>query len=165
MPRRGRPCLRTGSRRAHRPPPTALPSASRTPILGALRMVHFLRFSLAVALTGFVVAGSAVLAADAPKPDAAAKPAEKVSYYKQIRPILQDRCQGCHQPAKRQGGLSITSFTEMQAGAESKDPLVTAGKPADSLLVTQIEAHGTEKPAMPKGADPLKPFEVELIKK
>ena len=35
---------------------------------------------------------------------------EGVSYYKQIRPILQQSCQGCHQPAEPNGGLVVTSY-------------------------------------------------------
>ena len=34
----------------------------------------------------------------------------EVSYYKQIRPILQAHCQGCHQPAKAKGGYVMTDF-------------------------------------------------------
>ena len=42
-----------------------------------------------------------------------AKPAasgDKISYYKQVRPIFQAHCQGCHQPAKAGGGYVMTSF-------------------------------------------------------
>ncbi|HEU0038439.1 MAG TPA: hypothetical protein VFR76_04125, partial [Verrucomicrobiae bacterium] len=35
---------------------------------------------------------------------------EAVSYYRQDRPILQDNCQGCHQPAKAKGGFVMTDF-------------------------------------------------------
>ena len=35
-----------------------------------------------------------------------APPAGKVSYYKDVRPIFQQHCQGCHQPAKP---LAVTS--------------------------------------------------------
>ena len=41
---------------------------------------------------------------------------ERVSYYKQIRPILQRSCQGCHQPAEPNGGLIVTSYEAFQEG-------------------------------------------------
>ena len=41
---------------------------------------------------------------------------EQVSYYKQIRPILQQSCQGCHQPAEPNGGLVVTSYEAFQEG-------------------------------------------------
>ena len=47
-----------------------------------------------------------------------AKPAgracRQVSFYRDIRPIFQDRCQGCHQPAKALGGLVMTSYAADQ---------------------------------------------------
>src|SRR5690242_1774955 len=50
-----------------------------------------------VAITG---AGLAVRMAAAAGP---------VSFQKQVQPILQRRCQGCHQPANRSGKLVVTS--------------------------------------------------------
>ncbi|HTU89144.1 MAG TPA: cytochrome c, partial [Gemmataceae bacterium] len=39
----------------------------------------------------------------------AAEPSDKeVSYYKDVRRIFQQHCQGCHQPAKPQGGYVMT---------------------------------------------------------
>src|SRR5262245_21552610 len=37
-------------------------------------------------------------------------PGEKVSYYRDVRPLLQANCQGCHQPAKAKGGYVMTDF-------------------------------------------------------
>ena len=37
----------------------------------------------------------------------------KVSYCKDVRPIFQQHCQGCHQPAKPQGGFVMTSHPEL----------------------------------------------------
>ncbi len=39
-----------------------------------------------------------------PAPDKKEQPAQgPVSYFRDIRPIFQDHCLGCHQPAKRGG--------------------------------------------------------------
>ena len=35
---------------------------------------------------------------------ATAKTGGKVSFSKQVQPVLQDNCYGCHQPAKAKGG-------------------------------------------------------------
>jgi WD40 repeat protein/mono/diheme cytochrome c family protein len=93
-------------------------------------------------------------------PTASADDAAPVSYYRQVRPQLQRHCSGCHQPAKDGGKLVITSFADFQKGGESGATFVP-GKPDDSLLVQYISG---EKPEMPRGADPLKPEVVALIR-
>jgi mono/diheme cytochrome c family protein len=95
------------------------------------------------------------------------KPAERppVSFYRDIRPILQDRCQGCHQPAKALGGLALTSYAALKKGGESEQPGVVPGKPDESELLSQILPSGQEPPAMPKGAPALKPDQVELVRR
>ena len=70
------------------------------------------RWSIAVIL---VVAAtqSSVAAEEAAGDDS------QVSYYKQIRPIFQAHCQGCHQPAKQGGDYVMTSFERLLKGGES----------------------------------------------
>ena len=45
-------------------------------------------------------------------------PNAPVSYFKKVRPIFQAQCQGCHQPAKAQGGYVMTDFAKLLAGGE-----------------------------------------------
>lgn len=104
----------------------------------------------------------ATAGAEAPKKDGATA---TVSYYKQIRPIFQERCQGCHQPAKRQGGFAMTSLADMQKGGDSETPAFVPGKPGESFLISQLLPEGANPPAMPKNSDPLKPDQIELIKR
>ena len=123
------------------------------------------RISFVVALALGVAVPSVVRAA-AP----AAKTEENkgpVSYYKQIRPIFQAQCQGCHQPAKAQGGYVMTDFAKLLAGGDSKDknPAVRVGKPGESLLVQQLIPNKAGEVEMPKGKPPLPEHEVALIKK
>ncbi|HQU45712.1 MAG: hypothetical protein B7Z73_16455, partial [Planctomycetia bacterium 21-64-5] len=89
----------------------------------------------------------------------------KVSYFKQIRPIFQEHCQGCHQPAKRSGGFVMMTVADMQKGGDSGEPAFVPGNADKSMLVAQIVPNGNEPPEMPKGQEPLKPEEVELIRK
>ena len=44
---------------------------------------------------------------------------ETVSFYRQVRPILQRSCSGCHQPAKLGGKLLLTSFEGLKQGGEN----------------------------------------------
>ncbi len=106
----------------------------------------------------FAATGSAVsFAADA-KP-AGDKPPAPVSFYRQVRPILQRECAGCHQPSKQGGKLLLTSYEGLKKGGEGGEGFV-AGKPAESTIITMISG---EKPEMPKNRDPLQPKLVELI--
>jgi WD40 repeat protein/mono/diheme cytochrome c family protein len=104
------------------------------------------------------------LRAAEPQDKTAEAPAE-VSYYREVRPVFQQHCQGCHQPAKPLGGFIMTEFAELLKKGNSDKPGVVPGKPELSHLVEQITPHGAKKPSMPKGQDPLIPHEVELITK
>jgi len=105
--------------------------------------------------------------ADDAKPADGAKPAEvaKVSFFSDIRPIFQERCQGCHQPAKAQGGFVVTNFDSLKKGGESAAPGVTPGKPDESEILSQIVPSGDTPPAMPKGATALTSGQVDLIRR
>jgi WD40 repeat protein len=97
-------------------------------------------------------------AADGGSPQAAAQP---VSFHSDVRPILQRKCQGCHQPAKANGKLVLTTFETLTKGGEG-GAAVQPGKPEDSILVEQITG---DPPAMPQNAPPLSAKEVDLIKR
>src|SRR6476620_5925493 len=113
----------------------------------------------AIALLLFV---PTLLTAQPPKDKDRPAPGGKVSYYKDVRPIFQQHCQGCHQPAKPLGGFVMTSYPDLLKAGDSELPGVVPGKPADSLLVKLLgEVKG--RATMPKGKDPLPEFQVKLI--
>jgi WD40 repeat protein len=117
---------------------------------------------LVLALFGSATAGAR--AAEEPKKDKAGPSALlKVSYDKQIRPIFQASCQGCHQPAKAGGGYVMTAFDRLIKGGESADLAVVPGKPADSHLVEQITPGKDGKAQMPQSKPALSAGEIELI--
>jgi WD40 repeat protein len=97
-------------------------------------------------------------------PDKAADGPAPVSYYREVRPILQQHCQGCHQPAKPLGGFVMTDYAEMLKKGNSDKTGVVPGHPEQSHLVELIGGHG-KKATMPKGKDPLIPHDIELIRK
>jgi len=110
-------------------------------------------------LTGLLLLPSALTAAD-DKPAAG-----QVSYYRQVRPILQAQCQGCHQPAKAKGGYVMTDFKKLLAGGENEGKAVVAGQPGKSALVKMITPEaGSTDAEMPKGKPPLPANQIELIR-
>jgi WD40 repeat protein/mono/diheme cytochrome c family protein len=111
-----------------------------------------------VTLTVLTALGAGVALADPPKPDAAGQ----VSYFKQIRPLFQQNCQGCHQPAKPQGGFVMTEHAELLKTGDGGKPGVVPGKPADSFLLDEIRIKDG-KAEMPKNGTPLKPEQYQLI--
>jgi WD40 repeat protein len=106
---------------------------------------------------------SALYAADKPA-DKDALPAE-VSFYKDVRPIFQQHCNGCHQPAKPSGGFIMTARAELLKKGESDKPGVVPGQPDASNLVSQVLPHDGKKPLMPRNQPPLADRDVALIKK
>lgn len=90
---------------------------------------------------------------------------EEISYYRQIRPIFQQHCQGCHQPAKDQGGFVMTDHASLLKPGNSNQPGIVPGQWAKSLVFQQITSQGGKPPVMPKGKDPLIDHEVNLIRR
>src|SRR5713101_3037945 len=82
------------------------------------------------------VLGGLVVAGEQAK-EKQSDPAE-VSYYRDIRPIVQQNCQGCHQPAKDSGGYVMTSHAGLLKTGDSDLPAIVPGKPDESYLVSQI---------------------------
>src|SRR3990172_8410705 len=79
---------------------------------------------------GFVIFAAALAAGGAAggtgvvRAEEKAKAGGPVSFHKQIRPILQSQCQGCHQPAKAGGKLVLTSYAGLAKGGEQGDTVV-----------------------------------------
>lgn len=117
--------------------------------------------TLSRALAGaFLATFAALAAADPPKGD---EPPAKVSYFKDVRPIFQQHCNGCHQPAKPGGGFVMTAHADLLKAGERDKPGVVPGKPDQSYLLEQIKVHSNGKAEMPRGRDPLPPAQVKLI--
>jgi len=110
-----------------------------------------------LAATALLVAASAAAARGDDKTPADPKAA--VSFYAQVLPILQRRCQGCHQPAKANGKLDLTGFDAVKKGG-ADGPGFAPGKPDESRLVENVAG---KAPAMPPNGPPLSAEEVGLI--
>lgn len=87
----------------------------------------------------------------------------QVSYFRDVRPILQRHCHGCHQPAKAGGNYVMTDFARLLAGGERGETAVTPGSVEESLLLTVVTPEDG-KAEMPQNAPPLTAAEIETIR-
>lgn len=111
-----------------------------------------MRISLGLVLVGwsaFVGAGRAE-AQEADPP---------VSFSKQVMPILQKKCQGCHQPARANGKLNLTTFEGLKRGGSGGD-LFEPGRPEAGTLWENV---GGKVAAMPPNAPPMTPDELSTL--
>jgi len=88
---------------------------------------------------------------------------QKVSFYQQVRPILQAHCAGCHHPRNPEGDYVVTEFADLLKGGESESTAIVPGKPDDSYLVQLITPQGNEA-EMPKAKTPLAQDQITLIR-
>src|SRR5438445_9280191 len=117
-----------------------------------------------VAIFGLILMGplsSSPARSDEPAKD---KEPERISYYRQVRPIFKQHCQGGHQPAKDQGGFVMTDHASLLKPGNSNKPGVVPGHPKTSLVFEQVTSQAGKPPAMPKGKDPLIDHDVNLIR-
>ncbi|MBV9123067.1 MAG: NB-ARC domain protein, partial [Planctomycetes bacterium] len=89
-------------------------------------------------------------------------PKAPLAYEKDIEPILKSKCQSCHNPTMKEGGLDMSTYDLLMKGGKKGKPILP-GKSAESRLVHL--AGRTAKPFMPpKDEEPLNPEELALIK-
>jgi WD40 repeat protein len=83
------------------------------------------------------------------------------SYYREVQPVLQKNCIGCHQPAMKSSGLDLTSYDGFLTGGK-RGSAFTPGAPDESLIVRFIT--GESKPPMPLGLPPLSKEEIAIVR-
>ncbi len=84
------------------------------------------------------------------------------SFVKDIAPIFEKSCAGCHAAQVKMGGLDLETWEGIQKGG-ADGPIVTPGKSDDSRLYLMVA--GKKKPSMPMGGDKLSDGEISLIGK
>src|SRR5262245_15594623 len=93
-----------------------------------------------------------------------AAPAERpVDFARDIQPILQLRCQGCHGPDKQRGDLRLDSRAAALRGGDSRGPAIVPGKSAASPLIHLVSGRDSKLRMPPKG-DPLAAEQVALLR-
>src|SRR5690606_34091300 len=78
---------------------------------------------------------------------------EKVSFSRDIAPVLVQECANCHGYGQRpSGALNMTTFRGLLNGGDSGPPILP-GKPAESLLIKKIKGQAGDR--MPLRRPPL----------
>lgn len=90
------------------------------------------------------------------------KAAAKVSYSKNIKPLLQSQCSGCHGAGAKKAGLDVTSVASLRKGGRENGPGVVPGKPDQSSIVEFIR--GVKTPQMPMRHKPLSAAQLHMIR-
>ncbi len=85
-------------------------------------------------------------------------------YFRDVQPLLKQRCYDCHQGGKAKGGLRVDDRSSMLRGGKSDGPAIVAGKPAESSLIHRITTEDEDDIMPPKG-DPLSPAQVDLLQR
>lgn len=86
-----------------------------------------------------------------------------VEFNTDIRPILNERCVGCHGGIQRQGDLNLLFRSEATAMAESGKPAIVPGQPGQSELIRRV-AHSDPEYRMPQDDAPLASEEVRALR-
>ena len=84
--------------------------------------------------------------------------AAEIVFETAVAPILQEHCQGCHNPSKRRGDLDLSTPAGLLKGSES-GAIFKAGDPEHSLIYELVH-----RGDMPKQGKRLSPKQVEVIK-
>src|SRR6266850_912607 len=88
--------------------------------------------------------------------------AAKVSFARQLKPLLTETCDECHSAEEHKGGFEITSVAHLIKGGKKASPAIIPGKPDDSPLVQYLR--GQREPQMPKGNPALTEDELHLVR-
>jgi mono/diheme cytochrome c family protein len=81
-------------------------------------------------------------------------PAAEPGYFREIRPIFQRQCQGCHQPNLKSSNLDLTTYEGLAAG----------GKHGPGLTLIMKYLTGEMQPQMPLGQPPLPAEQLALVR-
>ena len=85
-------------------------------------------------------------------------------YAKQIHPILDTNCVGCHGTSKTQGGLRLDTYEALMKGGKD-GPVIVARNADKSLLIERVMLPAGAPHAMPaEGRPSLKPSEIAWIR-
>jgi hypothetical protein len=86
---------------------------------------------------------------------------DQALFTRQVAPVLQKRCLGCHNAQKRRGGLNLSTRQGLLQGGET-GPAIVPGDASKSLLVQVISG---PEPQMPKQGGPLQLDETTALRR
>ena len=88
--------------------------------------------------------------------------AAEVDYTRDVKPLLQQHCVGCHGAKRQRGDLRLDSRAALLKGG-SRGPAVVAGKATESLLIQAVTQDDPEI-AMPPEGEPLSAEAIQLLR-
>ena len=88
--------------------------------------------------------------------------AAKVSYYRDIKPLLANHCVECHGVTEPEGEYQVGTVAELLKSGKKHGAAVIPGKPDESPVVRYIR--GELKPQMPKGNPPMSVEGLHLLR-
>jgi WD40 repeat protein len=88
---------------------------------------------------------------------------QQPKFLRDVAPILQTRCGGCHGAKKTEGDYRLHTFTFLRKPGGSDEQPIVAGKPDESELFRRIVETDADL-RMPQEDDPLSPSEIAIIK-
>jgi hypothetical protein len=91
------------------------------------------------------------------------KEAAKVSYSRDIKPILATACDECHSADEKKSNFDVTSVAALLKRGKKAGPGVIPGKPDESAIVQYIRGLA-DGPQMPKGEPALGEHDLHLIR-
>jgi WD40 repeat protein len=83
------------------------------------------------------------------------------SFVKEIQPLLQKHCQGCHQPASKAADLDLTTYEGFAQGGK-RGPSFLAGRPDESVTIRYLT--GAIQPRMPLAQPALPAADIALFR-
>jgi WD40 repeat protein len=122
---------------------------------------HRISVCLRASLSALLPLLGAILAVPATAAPAPSKEIAKVSFQRQVAPILKASCVGCHGEKNPSGKLSLVSYETMRKGGEHGE-IIEAGKGTQSRIVKYLT--GELKPQMPIGGK-LPDEQIALIRR
>ncbi len=87
---------------------------------------------------------------------------ETISYNRDIRPIINDKCISCHGGVKQSGGFSLLFEEEAKSPTKSGKPAIIPGSSRKSEMIRRL-THPDPSKRMPLDHDPLPEVEIQLI--
>ena len=101
---------------------------------------------------------------DEPAPVESKEPKDLLIFEDLVLPIMEDKCESCHNQYKVKGGLILTSYASLLEGGDSGDPLILAHNAFESELFHRLILPKGDDDRMPPAEKPqLESFELDLI--